>query len=168
MRRVVVAIGLLIVTHGVLSGQNQTARTLTSNDIITRIGGEVDVRNVIAAVLTHAMQGHRREYFLASQMRAEWLPVVQGVEYVRLADEEIAAHLAACGRYWIVGLERSGNVVSMRLGQRCGGTVLEYIVSFDGREWRLGSPDAGKNGSGWGPGIGSGFFGGRPPECVCP
>ena len=166
VRRIAVAIWSLILTAGIVLGQNQTARTLTSNDIIARIGSEVDVRNVMARVLSHAMQGGRREYFLASQMRAEWLPVVQGVEYVRLADDEIAAHLSACGRYWIIGLERSGNVVSMRLGQRCGGTVLEYIVSFDGREWRLGPPDLGKNG--WGPGIGSGFFGGRPPECVCP
>lgn len=168
MRRIAVAIGLLLVTTGILSGQKQSARTLTSNDIIARIGNEVDVRDVITAVLSHAMKDRGRACFLASQMRPEWLPTIPGVEYMRLADDEIPAHLAACGTYWVIELERSGNVVSLWLSQKCAGTSRGYIASFDGTAWRLGPPGAGANGGSWVPGIASGFVGGRPPECVCP
>jgi hypothetical protein len=91
----------------------------------------------------------RQAFLLASQIRKEWLPVVQGVEFVRLADSDIAGHLSSCGRYWIISqFERTDNVVSMWLDQRCGGTALHYIVSFDGSEWRLGPP-------------------GTPPGCPC-
>jgi len=63
--------------------------------------------------------------------------------------------------------ERRGDVASLALGQRCGGTLREYVVSFDGGQWRLGPPGTGKD-RGWVSGIGSGFVGGRPPECACP
>jgi len=32
--------------------------------------------------------------------------------------------------------------------QRCGGTSLGYVVSFDGRDWRLGPPGTGNDGNG--------------------
>ena len=109
----------------------------------------------------------RREFFLASQIRNEWLPTVQRVELVRLSDTDIAAHLATCGYYWMIDrVERTNNVVSLRLRQRCGSTARDYVLSFDGREWRLGPPGTGKDGGGWVPGIGCGFNG-RPPGCPC-
>jgi hypothetical protein len=164
----VAAICSVLMTAGGGTGQNSTAPVLASNDITVEIGNEVDARNVVAKVLTHAMANHeRREFFLASQVRNEWLPAVQGVEFVRLSDTDIAGHLSGCGLYWIISrLERADNVVSMWLEQRCGGRTLHYVVSFDGNEWRLGAPGTGKDGGGWIQGIGSGVAA-RPPGCPC-
>jgi hypothetical protein len=151
-------------------GQDVVAPPLTSAAIAAAIGSDADARTVIAMVLSHAMQpaeSSRREFFLASQIRNQWLPTVQRVEFVRLSDDDIAAHLATCGYYWMIyRVERSDNVVSLWLRQRCGFSARAYVVSFDGREWRLGPPGTGKDGGGWVPGIGSGISG-RPPGCPC-
>jgi hypothetical protein len=151
-------------------GQDGLGPPLTSVAIAAAIGSDADARTVIAMVLSHAMQpaeSSRREFFLASQIRNEWLPTVQRVEFVRLSDDDIAAHLAQCGYYWMIyRVERSDNVVSLWLSQKCGSGTRDYVVSFDGREWRLGPPGTGNDGGGWAPGIGSGFSG-RPPGCPC-
>ena len=141
---------------------------LAINDIIATIGSDVDARNVIAMVLTHAMAHRgRQQFFLANQVRNEWLPLLQGVDLVRLAETEIAGYLSGCGSYWIIShLERTDRIVSIRLAEKCGGTELHYIVSVDGSEWRLGPPGTGKDGGGWAPGIGSGSVG-SPPGCPC-
>ena len=162
------AICAVLVTTASWAGQNQPAVSLTLKDIIATAGSDADAHLVIAKVLTHAMaQGERRKYFLMSQIRNEWLPVIPGVELVRLADSEIAGHLSGCGVYWIISrFERADNVVSMWLQQKCGGSGRHYIVSFDGNEWRLGPPGTGKDGGGWAPGIGSGIP--MPqPDCPC-
>ena len=159
------AIGSLLVTGGSWSGQSPTSPTLTIADIVTKIGSEVDARAVLITVLTHAMaSGSKREFFLASQVRNEWLPPVRGVEFVRLADAEISGHLAGCGTYWLMSnVQRNDNVVSLVLSQRCGGTSLGYIASLGERGWWLGPP--GNNNGGWAPGIGSGLLMRRPPAC---
>ncbi len=87
------------------SGSSQALSTpiLTSGEIVSIIGSEVDARGAISAVVTHAMAQRSKEFFLATQISSEWLPNIPGVELVRLLDSEIAAHLANCGRYWVVG-----------------------------------------------------------------
>jgi hypothetical protein len=158
---------LLFVSPG-LAQQNVPTLPLSTGDIVALMGNDTDARAMFITVLTHAMaSGSRREFFLASQMREEWLPTLQGVELVRLSGMDIERHLAECGLYWAVShLERTNNVVSLRLTQRCGGTGRHYIVSFDERGWVLGPPGTGKDGGGWAPGIGSGSYG-RPPGCPC-
>jgi len=165
----VAAICSVLMAAGHWASQDSTARILTSDDIKAEIGTDVDARRIVAQVLTHLMVNHeRREFFLASQIRTEWLPSIPGVEFVRLADAEVNKHISACGRFWLVDkLERVDNVVSMTLNQKCGGTVRAYIVSLDGNEWRLGPPGVGKDSPGWAPGIGSGFPGGPPLGCRC-
>ena len=145
-----VVICSVLMTAGHWTGQEPTAPVLAASDIIAEIGNEVGARDVVTTVLTHAMANHEhREFFLASQIRGDWLPTIRGVEFVRLADTEIAGHLSSCGRYWIISdLRDADNVVSMWLSQKCGGTALNYIVSFDGIEWRLGPPGTGKDGRG--------------------
>jgi hypothetical protein len=56
---------------------------------------------------------------------------------VRLPDK-IRGFLAGCGKYWIItALERTQNVVSLRLALKCGGAARDYTASLDGSEWRL-------------------------------
>jgi hypothetical protein len=67
--------------------------------------------------------------------------VAKGVDFVLLADTEIAGYLSGCGTYWIIDhVKRADNVVSIRLSEKCGGATLSYPVSVDGSEWRLGPP----------------------------
>jgi hypothetical protein len=164
-RTSVAAICSVLMATGGWAGQDSAARVLTSNDIKANIGTDADARSVVAQVLTHFMINHeRREFFLASQIPAEWLPSISGVEFVRLADAEIVGHTSACGRYWIFSnVERADSVVRMKLSQRCGGTTMDYIASFEGNQWRLGPPGGGS----WVPGVGSGFVGGPPADCRC-
>jgi hypothetical protein len=135
-------------------------------DIVAAMESESDADAVMRLVLSNAMaNSSKREFFLASQIWSNWLPDLPGLELVRLNDAEASAHLKACGTYWQVSqLERRGDVVSLSLGKRCGGTVLGYVVSFDRGTWRLGPP--GRGNGGWAPGIGSGFVG-RPQGCPC-
>jgi hypothetical protein len=71
---------------------------ILSSDIVAIIGSDVDARIVIAQVL--AETAHlRATVFLASQIRLEWLPVMKGVDFVRLPDTEIREFLSGCGRY---------------------------------------------------------------------
>src|SRR5262245_57431451 len=95
---------------------------LAITDMVAKIGSEADARAVLITVLSHAMAQSRTEFFLASQMRPDWLPVVRRAEFVRLADNDVASHLASCGTYWIIDtLERTDSVVSLMLRRKCGG-----------------------------------------------
>jgi hypothetical protein len=154
---VTIAIFCILMSVGSWASQESTP-LLTSADITAKIGTEADAHDVFVTILTHAMANRsHREFFLASQIRSEWLPALKAVEFVRLADAEIARHLSSCGHYWFIDrLERADKVMSVWLNQRCGATALHYVVSFDGRRWQLGS----------GPGIASGFAG-PPPGCPC-
>jgi hypothetical protein len=156
-KRLAIAIFWVLTSAGSWASQ-EAAPLLTSNDITSKIGTEADAHDVFVTILTHAMANRsHREFFLGSQIRKEWLPALKNVEFVRLADTEIAQHLSSCGHYWFIDrLERADKVMSVWLNQRCGGTALHYVVSFDGRRWQLAS----------GPGIASGFAG-PPPGCPC-
>jgi hypothetical protein len=164
---VVVAVALL--ATGTVCAQDAPGSPLTIASITTAIGSDADARGIFSLVFAHVFQrgSPRKEFLLSSQLRREWLPAVDRVDFVLLAETEAATLISKCGRYWMVSrVERSGTVVSLRLSERCGGTLLGYVVSLDGREWRLGPPGTGQNGGGWVPGIGSGFAG-RPPGCPC-
>ena len=164
----IAAICSVLITTASWANQINDPAPLVSTDIIATLGSDIDARGAIRQVLTHAMHPDREpHFFLASQIQSEWLPVVKGVNSVRLADTEVAGHLSGCGSFWIISrLERAGNIVRMSVYHKCGGTLLDYIASFDGGEWRLGPPGTGKDGRGWGPGMGSGFATPQP-DCPC-
>lgn len=146
---------MLFTSEGV-SSQSSRAQ-LTVGDITTKIGSAADARAIFTKLFAAMFQqGERTEFLLRSQVRPDWLPKLERVDLVLTTEVEVAS-LSKCNLYWTVGsVVRSGNGVSVRLGQRCGGTVLEYRAEFDGAEWRLVGA----------PGIGSGFNG-RPIGCPC-
>ena len=141
----------------------------TVASITAAIGSDADARDVFSIVFTHMFQPSYQatKFLLSSQVRPGWLPAIDRVDFVLLTDAEAATLISNCGTYWRVSrVEHSDKVVSLRFDERCGGTRLEYVVSFDGHAWRLGPPGTGQNGGGWSPGIGSGFSG-PPPDCPC-
>jgi hypothetical protein len=158
----IVMLGLLSALGAtvVLFGQGGTIPPPPIVDVVASIGSEADAAAVMRLVLPHS----NREFFLARQIRREWVPA-GSEQLIRLNDAEAVDHLNACGVYWVVSrVERSGDVVTLDLSQRCGGTLLSYTASLERGAWHLGPPNM--NGRGFGPGIGSGFTG-RPEGCPC-
>jgi hypothetical protein len=151
----------------VQSPSQPSPRPMTSEAIVAAIGTDADARDVIQLVLAKLLaQGSRREFVLATQISAPWLPSLDRVEIVRLADTAVDPHLAACGFYWFVfDVKRTDNVVSLKVSQRCGCSTREYVTSFEEGAWHLGPPRA-ATGGGWIEGIGSGCAG-PPPGCPC-
>jgi hypothetical protein len=155
-----------LLTAGDAAGQ-QPAR-LTHTQIVNAIGSDADAGRVMWRVVSHAFANRgARHYLLASQVRGEWLPQIEGTNLVLVSDAEATALAGTCETYWILeNVSRSNDVVSLHLRHQCAGSGLRYVVSFDGQDWRLGPPGL-TPGQGWGPGIGSGVVGGPPPECRC-
>jgi hypothetical protein len=127
-----------------------------AREILDIIGSDADARAVIAQVLAD-VSNRRGTVVLASQIRQEWLPVMEGVDIVRLADRDIRPFLSGCGRYRIItNVERTENVVWLRLEMKCGCTFSDYTASFDGHIWQVRM-----NGQACGCG------GPQPPDCPC-
>jgi hypothetical protein len=152
----IAAICAVLITHASWAAQNRAAAPLVSTDIIRIIGSDVHARSVIAQVL--AETSHlRATVVLANQIRREWLPVMRGVDIVRLSDSEIRPFLTGCGRYWVItNVQRTQNVVRLRLEMKCGCTSRDYTASFDGNIWRV-HPN----------GQGCGCGGPQPADCPC-
>lgn len=155
-------------TVAVQSPSQLSSPPMTSDAIVAAIGTDADARDVIKLVLAKLLaQGSSREFVLATQISAHWLPSLSRVETVRLADTAVDAHLAGCGLYWLVSdVKRTDNVVSLKVSQRCGCTTREYVTSFEDGAWHLGPPRAATGSGGWTEGIGSGCVG-PPPGCPC-
>jgi hypothetical protein len=152
----VVAMCAVLITAARSAAQDQPADPLvSSSDIIAIVGSDADARAVIAQVLADTARP-RAIAVLASQIRREWLPEVEGAEIMRLADPEIPAFLHGCGRYWIITrIQRTQNAVRLELSLKCGCSTRVYSASWDGHLWRVS-----QNGTGSGcPGY--------PPDCPC-
>lgn len=156
IRAFAMVVAALMLVSTVNGQSQQQSASLTDTDIVAAIGSEADTRAALRVVLAPVLgKGQYMPFLLASQVRPEWVPPGSGA--VLLSETDAATLLEQCGTYWVVQqVQRKAEVVSMRLRQRCGGTVLGYDMLFDGSEWRV-----------TGQGIGSGFVGGPPPECKC-
>ncbi len=161
----IVAVCVLLTSSGWAGQGAPPATPLTAAQLSAEIGSEADVKAVLALVLRRALKSRAQgqQFFLASQVRSEWLPVIPGMELTRLTEAEIPRHLAACGVYWIISAQRKGDVVLMELKQRCGGSSYRFTVASVGGEWK--DPPFGIQ-HGFLEGIGSGFAGPQP-GCAC-
>jgi hypothetical protein len=139
------------------AAQNNPVAPLVSADIIRIIGSDGDARDVIAHALADAAHNRRVTFVLASQIRRDWRPVMKDVDVVRLPDTAIGTFLSDCGRYWIIAdLQRTGNVIKLRLEQKCGCTSRDYTASLKGNVWSVSMN-----------GVGCGCGGPQPPDCPC-
>ena len=140
----------------VVSAKAQEQPLPRIDDITATFGNEAEAGTVFLKVLTHLFQqGNRKEFLLRDQIRPEWLPKSDRVQFV-LTTEADATKVSECNLYWRVAkVERSGNVITIRFNQRCGGTTKDYRVERNGQEWQFALA-----------GIGSGFVG-RPEGCPC-
>jgi hypothetical protein len=139
--------------------QDAAVPPVTVEAMTAAIGSVVDARAVIGAAFAQEFGSSRqpaREFFLSSQVPKDWLPRIQGIEFVGLSDREAAALLSKCLTYWVIrSVERSADVVSLVLERKCSGGSHHYQISFDAGMWRADLR-----------GLGSGFVG-RPTDCPC-
>jgi hypothetical protein len=158
---------LALSTPSHVVAQQRASERLTEVQIVSAIGSDADAGRVMWRVFSHAFAYRgSRHHLLREQVRAAWLPHIEGTELVLVSDAEATALAGRCETYWIIeNVRRANEVVSLNLRRQCAGTTLGYIVSFDGQDWRLGPPGLAA-GQGWAPGIGSGFYGGPPPSAA--
>ena len=126
-------------------------------DIVAVIGNDMEAATLMSATLKELRPSDGRVFVLSRQIPPDWLPRVEGVEFVRLSEPEAVARSAACGHYWIFSVANSPRPGNLRIttGQRCNaGTSGKEFARRDG-EWR----DTGISG------VGSGWVG-PPPECL--
>jgi hypothetical protein len=170
--RLVLALGARRLTHtagvvclvglavGNTKGQDKPASPLTGAAISTEIGNTVDAQGVISTVLTRLFPptgalSPTKVFFLGSQVRDEWLPVVKGIEFVRLSEPDAVALVANCGTYWMVGrVHRANDVVSLVFSRKCGAGSRHYRVRITGLEYQADLV-----------GVGSGLV--ASPDCPC-
>ena len=166
MRRRASILAALFLCAPALTAQ-RTGPLLDAATIEQQLGSADDAKAVFSVVFAHLRRNKRRELFLSSQIRVEWLPEDDEQQFVRLDEIDAQATLKNCGTYWIVSdVQRAGDVVNVRLVSQCAGTTLDYILHNSHGQWRYGPYDI-PDGGGWSVGIGSGFADGPPPECPC-
>jgi hypothetical protein len=155
---------ILVVAGTPQARQGVSTSPPTATEITALIGSDADAEAVMSAALAFPPGSRpRKEFVLASQIREDWIPQVEGVEIVRVSDAEAASLLLACGTYWVITVRRDLNarhaaangsmLVSRR--QQCSASVSETEFVLRGGQWRA-----------VGGGLGSGWVGGPPPECV--
>jgi hypothetical protein len=144
-------------------GTSQASQTVSrppvqsDTDIVSVIGNDADAAILISAILNDLSRSDSPVFVLGRQIRAFWLPPVEGVDFVRLSDGEAAARTSACGHYWFVTVEKVPRTGDLRVSRRrtCSASVhTKDFVLWQG-QWRQTRT-----------GIGSGWVGGPPPECV--
>ena len=130
----------------------------TGAEIAGLIGSDTEAQALVSGELKH-LSGNRRIPVLARQIRPEWVPHVDGVEFLRLSDGDAEKHLANCetgGSYWVMSVNQlDGGMLEVTTSLKCG--VSTHSVQFDRSEgqWRARRR-----------GIGSGIVE-VPPECEC-
>lgn len=139
---------------------NQTAPQppiQTDSDIVAVVGNDAGAATLVPAILSDLTRSDSPVFVLDRQIRASWLPHVEGVEFVRLSDAEAAARRADCNNYWFVNVVRNPRTSGVRLSRRQTCSASVHGKDFELRQgvWRLTST-----------GVGSGWVGGPPPECV--
>ena len=127
------------------------------SDIAAAFRNDADAATVMPAIVKELAASDGRVFVLSRQIRVEWLPSVEGVEFVRLSDAEAVTRSSACGDYWViaVGPSHNGNL-GVVTRPRCSASVSYMEFAFRDGEWR----DTGRRGTG------SGWYLGPPPECL--
>jgi hypothetical protein len=126
-------------------------------ELVSVIGSETQTAILISAILSDFGRSDSPVVVLGRQIRMTWLPAVEGVDFVRLSDAEAAARTSGCGNYWFVTVENVPRNGDLRVSRQrtCSASVHSMDFALREGEWHQTRT-----------GIGSGWVGGPPPECV--
>ena len=154
----VIVLGLGVVQTGTPQAAQRVGETQPADRIAAAIGSEADARIVMTMFLRETFQPGdraRTEFVLRSQMRDEWLPNLQGVAIVQLSEADATARLA-CGSYLVISAQRQNDGVVRVTGQpKCSASVQTTDFAIRDGQWRAVAS-----------GIGSGWVGSPPAECL--
>jgi hypothetical protein len=161
MLRVVALVGVMCVPIGSPHANQNVAPPAPvqdASDIAAAFGNDADAATLMPAIVKGLLASDGQVFVLSRQIRAEWLPLVAGVEFVRLSDVEAVTRSSTCGEYWVISVHKlpdNGNL-AVRTGRRCSASASGMEFAFRDGEWR----DTGRRGTG------SGWYIGPPAECL--
>ena len=93
--------------------------------IVSIVGSDSDAAVVVSQAIAGFLEpkGARTVTVFESQVLASWLPVLPGVEFVRMGDAEVKSHYAGCGRYLWLAVNRTNDRLEVGVGEgnKCGG-----------------------------------------------
>jgi hypothetical protein len=171
MRRFVAllrSLSVVILVVVTTSAQVTESEPQTESEIAGLLGSDAEAMALISDELKHVGSVRRDGVaVLSRQIRDEWVPQMDGVEFLRLSDADAVKRLASCetsGTYWLVLVSQlDGGMVRITTTEKCGG--VSYVARFERHEgqWRV--PGVGP-GMGWARAIASGLTS-IPPECEC-
>jgi hypothetical protein len=129
------------------------------SDIAAAFGNDADAATLMPVIVRGLEGSNSRVFVLSRQIRVEWLPSVEGVEFVRLSDAEAVTHSSICGDYWVISVSkdyRDNGILWVNTRRKCRAGSSGMAFAFRDGEWRF-------TGGG---GTGSGWYLGPPPECL--
>jgi len=152
-------LGLSVVQPGAMQATQRLKEPLTADQITSAIGSDADAGTVMTMFLKEAFPPSvvpKAEFVLRSQVRDEWLPRPENVQIVQLSEADAQTRLGACGTYWVLDVYKT-NDDRVRVTRQPKCTASAHGTNFAIRDgqWRA-----------VGRGIGSGWLGGPPAECL--
>jgi hypothetical protein len=161
MLRVVVLVGVMCVPIGRPHAHQNVPPSepvQDDSDIAAVFGNAADAATFMPVIVKGLEGSNGRVFVLSRQIRVEWLPSVEGVEFVRLSDAEAVTLSSACGDYWVISVakDRDNGDLWVTTRRRCRASSSGMAFALRDGEWR----DTGRRGTG------SGWYIGPPPECL--
>jgi hypothetical protein len=154
-----VILGLSVVQAGAMQAAQRVREPLTADQIASAIGSDADARTVISMFLQESFPPSvvpKAEFFLRSQVRDEWLPRLENVQIVQLSEADAKARLGACDTYWVLDVYKTkDDRIRVTRQPKCTASAQGTNFAIRDGEWRA-----------VGRGIGSGWIGGPPAECL--
>jgi hypothetical protein len=116
---------------------------LTADQLTAVVGSESEAGAIVSRALLYGIRGFatKTTTVIGAQIPEKWLPVIPGVQIVRLSDNDARAHFQQCGRLLFVNsftrAESDVVVIDVAEGNKCqiGGWSLRFNRRADG--WRL-------------------------------
>ena len=155
MRTTVLFVGALAVFGSTLFAQISLpghGPFQTSDQLAVLAGGESAAGAIVSTALGEFVRinATKTTTVIGAQIRENWLPVIPGVQFIRLSDNDARAHFQRCGKLLFVNsfLRASEDVVQISIaeGNRCTFSGLDFRFARTADHWL---PDESGHGGGF-------------------
>ena len=141
MRHIVHRIVAVALALGATMAAQSARPDLTTQDIEMAVGDEPQARAMVSEMLTDLLSGRGAATIavLSSQLPEECLPAINGIEFVRISNEEATARLDACLSYvtvWHVRRSAHELFLSIQERERCRSRGRDRHYTLDGTDWK--------------------------------
>jgi len=114
----------------------------TSDQLAVLAGGESAAGAIVSTALDEFVRTSptKTTTVIGAQIRKNWLPVIPGVQFIRISDDDARAHFQRCGKLLFVNsfLRSSDDVVQISIaeGNRCMFSGLGFRFARTADHWR--------------------------------